>query len=275
MKIDAHQHFWRFSAAAHDWITSSMVILRNDFGPSDLAPHLEKEGIGGSIAVQAAASLEENQFLLGLADTTPLILGVVGWVDLTASDREQHLERFAKHPRAVGIRHLVEDEPDEHFLDRPDFRAGVESLGSHDLVYDLLIHTRHLPVACDFVSALPDIPMVLDHLAKPPIASGDLEAWRQGIAEIARAENLSAKVSGLVTEANWQRWRPAEIRPVLDAALEAFGPSRLMLGSDWPVCLLSATYGEVFAVLERWLSELSPTEREAIEGGTAAWVYGV
>ena len=276
-KIDAHQHFWRFSPAVHDWITSSMVILRDDFGPSDLAPLLATEGIAGSIAVQAAATLEENTFLLGLADEHSQILGVVGWVDLTASPtaRDRHLERFASHPKAVGIRHLVQDEPDDRFLERADFRAGVASLAAHDLVYDLLIHTRHLEVATDFVRAIPDVPMVLDHLAKPPIASGDLAEWKRGIHQIARAENLSAKISGLVTEANWQRWKPAEFRPVLDTALEAFGPTRLMLGSDWPVCLLSAGYTEVFALLESWLAELSVDERTAIEGGTAAWVYGV
>ncbi len=252
-----------------------MDVLRRDYGPDDLHPLLAAAGRGGSIAVQAVQTEEENAALLELADRSRTILGVVGWVDLRSPEVDHALARFAAHPRAVGVRHLVQDEPDDRFLLGEEFLRGVGRCAAHDLAYDLLIHERQLPVAIEFVRRLPEARLVLDHLAKPKIASGELEPWRMNIAEIARAEHLTAKVSGLVTEADWTRWTPADLRPYLDVALEAFGPERLMLGSDWPVCRLASEYDLVFEAMEPWLADLSPAERAAIEGGTAARVYGV
>ena len=275
MRIDAHQHFWRYAPETHGWITDEMAVLRRDYGPEDLAGHLRDHRLDGSIAVQAATTELENAYLLDLAGAAPSILGVVGWVDLTDEEAERSLVRFAEHPRAVGIRHIVQDEPDDRFLDRPDFRRGVGHLAALGLVYDVLVYERQLPAALEFVRAFPEQPMVLDHLAKPRIAAGEFEPWASRIREIARCENLTAKVSGLVTEADWANWTPADLRPYLDTALEAFGPGRLMFGSDWPVCRLAGEYDAVRSALDEWLATLGASERAAIEGGTAARVYGL
>ncbi len=275
MLVDSHQHFWRYDRESYPWITDDLSVLRVDFLPEDLEPKMLNTGVRGSVAVQAVQSTTENQRLLDWADAAPTILGVVGWVDLTADQSrvDLELERFSAHPKAIGIRHIVQDEPDSRFLDREDFRRGVSRLPTYHLTYDLLIRPPQLPAALDFVPALPEVPMVLDHLGKPPIASGELENWRLGIETLARQQNLCAKVSGLVTEANWEDWQPQDLRPILDIALEAFGPDRLMLGSDWPVCNLAASYEQVFAVVQPWLQELSNDERRRIEAGTAIEFY--
>ena len=278
MKIDAHQHFWRYNPSTHGWITDELARLRADFLPSDLTPHLEAQGIAGSIAVQAATE-GENEFLFALAreaatnpDDRP-VFGIVGWLDLTADDAAGQVAQFAATPLSVGLRHIVQDEPDPRFLDREDFRRGVRALADHFLVYEVLIRPPQLDAALRFVPDLPEVTMVLDHLGKPPIASRDLTEWRTGIRTLAESPHLSAKVSGLVTEARWLEWRKEDFREVLDVALEAFGAERLMLGSDWPVCLLAAEYEEVYAILEDWLAPLSKTERAAIEGKNAVRVY--
>ena len=280
MKIDAHQHFWRYDPVQYGWITDELARLRRDFLPRDLTPLLRARGFEGSIAVQAASE-GENEFLFSLAEeaaTDPEclpIVGVVGWLDLTAPDAADQVARFAATPRAVGLRHIVQDEPDPRFLDREDFRRGVCTLADHSLVYEVLIRPPQLEAALRFVPDLPEVSMVLDHLGKPPIASRDLTEWREGIETIATSPHLSAKVSGLVTEARWLEWRKEDFREVLDVALEAFGSERLMVGSDWPVCLLAAEYEEVFAILDDWLAPLSAAERAAIEGENAARVYRI
>ncbi len=275
MLVDSHQHFWSYDRETHPWITDELSLLRANFLPEDLEPKMLAAGVRGSIAVQAMQSTSENHLLLNLADAWPIILGVVGWIDLTANQNrvDSELERFSAHPKAIGIRHIVQDEPDSRFLDREDFRRGVSRLPTYRLTYDLLIRPPQLPAALDFVPALPNVPMVLDHLGKPPIASGKLENWRRGIESLARQQHLYAKVSGLVTEADWESWQPHDLRPVLDIALDAFGPDRLMLGSDWPVCNLAASYEKVFDVVEPWLQELSSDERSRIEAETAIEFY--
>jgi len=273
MKIDAHQHFWRHDPAIHTWMDEKMQLLRQDFLPDQLLPLLQAEGIDGCIAVQADSSGRENDFLLGLAADHPWILGVVGWVDLQSDQLESQLEQLCQHSRAVGVRHIVQDEPDDRFLDGAAFRRGVSTLAARKLTFDLLIYERQLPAAIDFVRALPDVPMVLDHIAKPRIADALLEPWASQIREVALAPNLMCKLSGIVTEANWLEWTPADLAPYLETAIEAFGPERLMLGSDWPVCCLAADYSRVRSLVEPFLQPLSWTERSAIEGGNATRFY--
>ena len=235
MRIDAHQHFWSYSPEAYPWITDDLATLRRDFGPEDLAPHLAEHGFDGCVAVQARASVDETRELLDHAARHANVLGVVGWFDLTSREVERELDAFAGELLLVGVRHIVQDEPDDRFLARADFRAGVAALGRRGLVYDVLVFPRHLAVATEFVDALPDQPFVLDHLAKPPVARGELEPWATELRALARREHVTVKLSGLVTEADWSAWTPEQLAPYLDVALEAFGPRRVLFGSDWPV----------------------------------------
>ena len=273
MKIDAHQHFWRHDPAVHTWMDDRMETLQRDYLPQDLSPLLEKEGIGGCVAVQADSSTRENDFLLQLADANQWILGVVGWVDLQSPQLSEQLDRWCPHPRAVGVRHIVQDEPDDRFLDGEAFRQGVRSLAERGQSYDLLIYERQLPAAIEFVQAIPDVPMVLDHIAKPRIGEGALEPWASQLKELALAPNLTCKLSGMVTEANWKEWSPDDLAPYIETAIEAFGADRLMFGSDWPVCRLAAEYPQVRSLIEPYLATLSATERAAIEGENAARFY--
>ena len=275
MKIDAHQHFWRHDPAIPTWMDDRMETLQRDYLPQDLSPLLEKEGIGGCVAVQADSSTRENDFLLQLADANQWILGVVGWVDLQSPQLSEQLDRWCPHPRAVGVRHIVQDEPDDRFLDGEAFRQGVRSLANRGQTYDLLIYERQLPAAIDIVQAIPDIPMVLDHIAKPRIADGVLEPWTSQIKELALAPNLMCKLSGMVTEANWLDWTPSDLAPYIETVIEAFGPQRLMFGSDWPVCRLAAEYPQVKGLIEPFLATLSDTERAAIEGDNARDFYSL
>ncbi len=275
MRIDAHQHFWRYDAEEYSWISEPLAALRRDFLPEDLQPLLEAHGFVGCVAVQARQSLAESDWLLELADASPIVRGVVGWADLSNPSAEEELARLAAHPRFVGVRHIAQDEPDDGFLERPDFVAGVAKLAAHDLRYDILVYERQLPAAIELASALPEQPFVLDHLGKPKAAAGEREPWAARMCELAQRENVCCKLSGIVTEADWAAWTPAALRPYLDTALEAFGPERLMFGSDWPVCLLAADYPSTYTLVEHWSQQLSPDERDALFGGNAARFYGL
>lgn len=275
MRIDAHQHFWRHDPAIHTWMDDRMETLQRNYLPQDLRPLLENEGIGGCVAVQADSSTRENDFLLQLAAANPWILGVVGWVDLQSAELSQQLDHWCSQPRAVGVRHIVQDEPDDRFLDNETFRQGVRSLAERGQTYDLLIYERQLPAAIDFVRAIPDVPMVLDHIAKPRIADGALEPWASQLGELAQSANLTCKLSGMVTEANWNQWSPEDLAPYIETAIETFGADRLMFGSDWPVCRLAAEYPQVKSLVEPYLATLSPTERAAIEGDNAIRFYNL
>lgn len=250
MIIDAHQHFWQFDPVRDSWIDASMEQLRRDFLPGDLAPLLRAHGIAGSVAVQADQSLAENEFLLGLADRHPFIWGVVGWVDLCASGVDTQLSKYATHPKFVGVRHIVQAEPDG-FMDREDFRRGIGRLHDHQLTYDLLIYHRQLPEALRLVRAFPGQPFVLDHLAKPKIEGPPDTGWTDHIRALADCPNVSCKVSGMVTEVPGYDWTFEVLRPYLDVVLEAFGPDRLLYGSDWPVCLLAADYRAQLSVYQQ------------------------
>ncbi|MGA2811734.1 MAG: amidohydrolase family protein [Candidatus Acidiferrum sp.] len=269
MHIDAHQHFWIYEPQEYAWLDETMATLRRDFLPAELRPLLDKDGFQGSVLVQVRQSLEETRWMLELAARHQFILGVVGWVDLRSPRLRVDLEALAGAPKLVGIRHIVQAEADD-FLLRPDFLHGVSLLEEFDLAYDLLIYPRHLPVAAEFVRRFPRQRFVLDHLAKPPVKSAAVDEWARGIRELASFPNLYAKVSGLVTEADWQAWKPDDFRPYLDVAFESFGASRLMMGSDWPVCRVAASYERTVNLVKEYLGKYLPEEREAVVGGNAA-----
>jgi L-fuconolactonase len=275
MRIDAHQHFWRYHRDEYPWMSPAMEALRRDFLPGDLGPELEAAGFDGTIAVQARQTLEETRWLLELADGHPFVRGVVGWVDLRSPDVDAQLARFAAHPKLVGVRHVVHDEPDDGFMARPDFRRGIARLRGHGLAYDLLVFPKHLPLAARLAEEFPDQAFVLDHVAKPLVREGRLSPWDEDLRRLAAFPNVSGKLSGLVTEARWGSWKAEDFRPYLDVVLAAFGPERLMIGSDWPVCTLSGAYGATMAIVVDYAGRLAPGERDAVLGGNALRLYGV
>ncbi len=274
-RIDAHHHLWRYSKEEYGWITSNMAPIARDFLPQDLEQALSSSGIHASIAVQARQSLEETQSLLDFAQQFDVIRGVVGWAPIAGHEFPAVLDRLKHFRKLRGLRHVVQDEPDDAFLLRPDFNAGIALLKQYGLVYDILIFERQLPAAISFVDRHPSQVFVLDHIAKPRIRARELEPWRTNIRELACRENVFCKLSGMVTEADWARWRPRNLQPYIDVVLEAFGPKRLMAGSDWPVCLLAATHQNWFSTLRAFISSLSGAEQDMILGGVAAQVYSL
>ncbi len=275
MKIDAHQHFWQYTPEEYGWIGPQMALLQQDHLPGDLAPLLQTTGLDGTVAVQARQSLEETAWLLALSDQHPIIKGVVGWVDLCSPDIQAQLERFCVHPRFRGVRHVVQDEIDDRFMLRSDFGQGIATLRDYGLTYDILIYPRHLAVARELVAQFPDQPFVLDHLAKPPIRDGLISPWDQEIRHLAALPNVTCKISGMVTEANPDRWQPADLWPYMDTVFEAFGAQRIMFGSDWPVCKVAATYPQVVEIVSDYVDKLSEDEQAAVWGDTAAQFYGL
>jgi L-fucono-1,5-lactonase len=269
MHIDAHQHFWVYDPREYDWIDDSMASLRRDFLPDELKNELGRGGFQGCVAVQARQTIGETRWLLELAAASPFILGVVGWVDLQSPQVRSQLQVVAGNPKLIGIRHVVQSEPDDRFLLRPEFLRGIAVLEEFDLAYDILIYPKHLPVAAEFVRQFPRQRFVLDHLAKPPIKSGNLHPWTRRIRELAAFPNVFCKLSGLVTEADWQHWKSEDMAPYLDVAFESFGPQRLMIGSDWPVCTVAATYGGAMGVVKDYLARHPVPVREAVLGGNA------
>jgi len=273
MTIDAHHHFWRYTPDEYGWIDDAMRALRRDFLPEHLAAELAAARVDGVVSVQARQSLAETEWLLALAARHDFIRGVVGWVELVSPAAAAQLERFASQPKFRAVRHVVQGEPDDRFLLRDDFNRGIRELKRFGLVYDLLIYARHLPVACAFVDRHPDQVFVLDHLAKPAIRHGKIEPWRTQLHELARRPNVYCKISGMVTEADYATWTEAQLRPCFDTALEAFGPRRLMFGSDWPVCLVACGYARWRELVTNWAAELSPAEQARLLGETAVAAY--
>ena len=270
MKIDAHQHFWIYEPREYEWIDESLAALRRDFLPGDLEPEVRQCGFEGSVVVQARQTLGETRWLLKLAEQFPFVKGVVGWVDLRAANLRETLTALRPNTKLVGVRHIVQSEPDDRFLLRPDFLRGIGMLEEFGLAYDILIYTKHLSVATEFVSRCPRQRFVLDHLAKPPIKSGDLAEWMRGIRELAAFPHVMAKVSGLVTEADWNAWTPEQVVECVDVAFGCFGAGRLMIGSDWPVCTVAGTYSRVMGIVMDYVERLSEEERGAVLGGNAA-----
>jgi L-fuconolactonase len=273
MRVDAHQHFWTYSSSEYGWIDESMSVIRRDFLPADLNPELQRAGFDGCIAVQVRQSLEETRWLLKLAAESPFIFGVVGWVDLRSPQLRVDLERLSQHNKLVGVRHIVQAEPDDNFLLQPEFLRGVSQLQEFCLTYDILIYPRHLPVAVEFVRRLPQQCFVLDHLAKPFIKDQLLHPWAEGIRELAKFSNVYCKLSGMVTEADWHAWKPEHFNPYLDIAFECFGPDRLMIGSDWPVCRVAAPYADVLEIVSKYLDRCASDAREKVLGGNAEHFY--
>jgi L-fuconolactonase len=273
MRIDAHQHFWTYNPSEYGWIDESMATLRRNCLPSDLKPELDRVGFQGCVAVQARQSLEETRWLLKLASESPFILGVVGWVDLRSTQLRSELQALTERKKLVGVRHIVQSEPDDRFLMQPDFLHGISLLEEFDLAYDILIYEKHLPVATEFVERFPRQRFVLDHLAKPPIREQGLHPWAEGIRELATFPNVCCKLSGLVTEADWQGWSAEQFKPYLDIAFDSFGADRLMIGSDWPVCTVAASYCRTIDLVQNYV-RLCPAEVvEKVLGETAKKFY--
>ncbi|MDJ0766927.1 MAG: amidohydrolase family protein [Myxococcota bacterium] len=274
MRIDAHQHYWRYDQNRDTWITDEMSVLKRDYLPTDLNEHLSDQMMDGSILVQADQSIAETEFLLELAEYSSTAIGVVGWVDLVSEDIERQLDRFTQFEAFRGVRNIAQTEPDD-FLARDDVIEGIGKLRAYGLTYDILVYPEQLPSAIRLVQRLPDQPFVLDHIAKPSIRDSTLSPWSDLISELASHDNVWCKVSGLVTEANWRSWKPEDFRPYLDIVFSAFEPNRLMFGSDWPVCLLAASYDEVVGLVNDYSRHLSETDRRSLFGGTAQSFYGV
>ena len=278
MIVDAHHHLWDPARADYAFLTDDLAAIRRAFTPADLAPLLDAAGIDATIVVQTRSSLEETEELLATAAATPFIRGVVGWVDLrdpAVGDTIDGLRSGPGGDRLVGIRHQVHDEEDADWLLREDVRRGIAAVAQAGLVYDLLVRTRELPAAGEVVASMPDVRFVVDHLAKPPIRGGVLQPWADQVAALGQLPNTWWKLSGLVTEADWDAWRPADLRPWVEHVLAVVGPERLMFGSDWPVCLLAATYEQVVAAARDTTVGLSETEQAAVFGGKATGVYGL
>jgi L-fuconolactonase len=274
--IDAHHHLWKYSAAEYGWIGPQMPALRKDFLPEDLEKVMHHFGIEGTVAVQARQSLEETEWLLELAGRHEIIRGVVGWVPLTeGANVRRRLERFAGNRKLRGVRHVIQDEADPRYILRDDFNAGVAALPELGLRYDILVFERHLPAAIQFVDRHPKQTFILDHVAKPRIRERILSPWDRNLREIAKRPNVYCKLSGMVTEADHRRWKPADLKPYIDVALSAFGPKRLMYGSDWPVMLLAAEYVQWHDLVRQAIERLSASEQERILGGTAIEAYGL
>jgi L-fuconolactonase len=272
-KIDAHHHLWKYSAPQYPWISENMSLLRRDFLIQDLLDDLKESDIDGVVTVQARQTLEETQWLLELARDHDFIRGVVGWVALSDPKVDRDLERFSMHAKLKSVRHVLHDELDDLYILREDFNRGTKLLKDFGLRYDLLIFERHLPQTIQFVDRHPNQIFILDHVAKPRISEGLISPWRENLTELARRENVFCKLSGLVTEASWESWTEADLDPYLQIALTAFGPERVMFGSDWPVILLGSSYARWADIVQRYISHLSEYEQERIWGKTATEVY--
>jgi L-fuconolactonase len=271
MRIDSHHHLWRYDSAKYDWISDDMQALRRDFLISELRSQLIEAQVDGSVAVQARQSLEETHWLLEMAKEAP-ILGVIGWAPIVVESFPAILDDLRQNSLLKGLRHVIQAEPPE-FLTRPDFKRGIHHLAGTGLVYDLLVYAHQLPKSIAFVDQFPEQSFVLDHMGKPAIAHHEIDLWSRSVRELAQRPNVSCKVSGLVTEASPATWTPELLRPYFDVVLESFGPERLMIGTDWPVCTIGCSYSQWWHIVEDWTASLSPSEQAAILSETATRVY--
>lgn len=274
MIIDAHHHFWQFNTRDYGWMSDAMAKIRRDFLPGDLRREAAGAGVDGVVSVQARQSLEETNWLLDLAEqNADFIRGVVGWAPLISPTIGDELERLAHRPGLKSVRHVLHDEADDRYMLRDDFNRGIAQLRRFNLAYDILIFERHLPQTIEFVDRHPEQVFIVDHLAKPLIKANVLSPWRENMTELARRSNVYCKVSGMVTEADWHAWTPQQLRPYVDVVLDAFGPRRLMFGSDWPVCLVACDYARWRQTISDFISQLSPSEQTAVMGDTAVGAY--
>jgi L-fuconolactonase len=275
MRIDSHQHFWKYNPAHQTWMTEPMKELRRDYLPGDFQPLLEGAGFGGSVAVQARQMPEETEWLLQLSDRYPFIKAVVGWVDLRSPKVEAQLAKYSARPKLRGVRHVVHDEPDDKFMLRPEFQRGLSLLREFGLAYDLLLFPKHLTAAIQLVETFPDQRFVLDHIAKPEIKERRISPWREDLEALARHENVYCKLSGMVTEASWGRWQRQDFLPYLDIVIAAFGTQRVMVGSDWPVCTLSGNYSSVMGIVIDYVQQFPANVREDILGNNCGRFYAI
>jgi L-fucono-1,5-lactonase len=271
--IDSHQHFWQVGRFDYRWMSPEVEVLYRDYFPETLEPILRRCGVSKTVLVQASNSLDETRWLLELADSNQFVGGVVGWVDLTSSDVSHQLAEFTKHPKFKGVRHLVESEPDDDWLVQPEVLYGFAVLASFGSTFDMLVHTRHLKHVTTVAQRCPELKIVIDHMAKPPVSLGQLDEWSKEIAEAAVFPNVHCKLSGLVTEATWSSWTPDDLRPFVEHALSVFGPGRMMFGSDHPVCLLAASYDRVLESFQSILAELPADDRSRIFATNAEQFY--
>lgn len=274
MIIDAHQHFWELGRFDTKWLeTPEHKPIHRSFLPKDLKPLIDKAGVSQTVFVQTQHNLEENRWALGLADANPWIVGVVGWVDLASPDCEQQLLEFKRHPKFVGVRHITQGEPDDDFIVRPEIIRGLKVLSKHEIPFDLLFYVKHLQHAQTLARQLPELKMVIDHLAKPRIKDHRLDDWEANFRAAAKFPNVYCKLSGMVTEADWKQWKPVDLKPFVQTALDAFGADRLMYGSDWPVSVLAGDYPRVLGALNEALGNITAEEREHIFQQTAREFY--
>lgn len=274
LKLDAHQHFWDLQQLSYPWMAPDLAVLYRNYAPSDLAPALAETGMGGTVVVQATHDVRETEWLLGLAREADFIRGVVGWVDLTAPDLGDQVARLRTLGPLVGIRHQVHDEQDNEWIVREPVLRGLKTLAARGMPYDLLVQPPHLPVLPRLLDAVPGMTWIVDHLAKPYIARGEVQPWRDDLARVAQYPNVVCKVSGMITEAR-PDWQVDDFRPYFDAVLEMFGPTRLMFGSDWPVCLLVGSYHQVHDLVAELIAPLSADEQTVIWSGTARRTYHI
>jgi L-fuconolactonase len=272
-KIDAHQHFWKFDPVRDSWIGDNMSVIQRDFMPDDLKPILDKQGIGGCVAVQADQSEAETEFLLDLAGKHDFIKGVVGWVDFKAADAGKLIERYSKFNKLKGFRHVLQGETDRALMLNPQFMNGIRALKRHDLTYDILIFPDQLGYTHQFVKNFSGTRFVIDHISKPDIKNKNMDKWEMGIRAIARHENVWCKISGMVTEADWYSWILSDFKPYLDVVFEAFGANRVMFGSDWPVCNVAGGYQQMLSVVKNYTAKLSEDEQARFWGLNAAEFY--
>ena len=275
MFLDSHQHFWKYNPSEYSWINDRMKVLKRDYLPAELDKELLQLNINGTIAVQARQSLAETRWLLQLAEEYPFIKGVIGWVDLCSPDVRNQLEELVQNPKLVGVRHVVHDEPDDLFMARSDFQKGISLLSEFNLTYDLLIFPKHLPLAKKLVEKFPDQLFVLDHIAKPSIKEKMRSPWDKEIRLLAEQPNIYCKLSGMVTEADCHQWQSADFTYYLDVVFDCFGPDRLMIGSDWPVCTLAGDYSQVMLLVLDYLKQFVKTAKQKVSGENCAWVYGI
>ena len=273
MKIDSHHHFWNYDPVEYSWIGDHMATLRRNFTPDDLLKEIQNTGIDGVISVQASQNLKETEFLNDYAKDHDFIKAVVGWIPLANPDVEPHIERWAQEEKIVGMRHVVQDEPDDNFILGKDFNKGVSLLKNYDLLYDILIYERQLSPSIQFVDQHPNQVFILDHIAKPRIGDNAFDPWKAQMQELAKRENVYCKLSGMATEANWDDWTPEQLRPYMEISLDAFGPSRMMFGSDWPVALLAIEYKQWVDIVADFVSTLSAEEQAQFWGKTAQEAY--
>lgn len=272
MTIDAHQHFWYFDPVRDSWITDDMAIIQRDFLPADLEPVLAQNGIDGCVAVQASQSEEETLFLVNMAQSYDIVKGVVGWVDFQSEQLTERLAFFSQYKEIKGYRHVAQAEPDD-FLARPTVVEGIRQLAEFGLTYDILIYPSQLKAALHLVRAIPEVNFVIDHLAKPYIKKQEISRWSNFMTEIAKHQNVSCKLSGMVTEADWNNWSKRDFFPYLDVAFEHFGPDRLMFGSDWPVCLVAGNYTQVKTLVEEYVDAWGEEARAKVFGANAVAFY--